>query len=164
MLVRICQRNAESARRIPCAIDLHIRDNVREGLQRKLYSEVLAYTAVISAYSRPASKVNGQGRGWSARYTADYQLTSCNANTINIKWRGPPVSVSLLLSITSHNNTSATTELSTRISNPPQSHKDNHHLRLPSRCLPTSSPAPLADSATLSYSTSQQSQATPSSA
>jgi hypothetical protein len=114
MQVRICQRNAESARRIPCAIELHIRDNVREGLQRKLYSEVLAYTAVISTYSRPASKVYGQGKGWSARYTTAYQLTSRNANTININWRGRLVLVSLLFPITSHNNTSATTtELST---------------------------------------------------
>jgi hypothetical protein len=80
-------------------------------LTKKADLRVLANTTVISTYYRSTSKVNGQDKGWSARYTAAYQETSNNTNEVDIKWRRRPDPVSLLLFVTSH-NTSATTEIS----------------------------------------------------
>jgi hypothetical protein len=80
-------------------------------LTKKADLRAVAYAAVISTYYRPASRVNGQDQGWSARYTAAYQVTSNKTNEADIKLRRLPVPVSLLFFIASHNSTSATTEI-----------------------------------------------------
>ena len=81
-------RTREGFHALSSCISKTLDENAARKLTKKADLEVLAYNAFTSTYHRPAFKVNGQEQGWSARYTAAYQLTgSSNTNTINIKWR-----------------------------------------------------------------------------